>query len=134
METLALYTIIALSAAAALFIIATKWTVVTEHRRLRRILKNGREFEAVVVEARPIHASVLRPENVRLKIQLLTQKSVEIRFNYDASYPEWRELAVGKIITVDIDPADHRVVLITRKSSRFNPVSAGMRAGELLAA
>lgn len=134
METLALYTIIALSAAAALLIFATKWTVVAEHRRLKRILKNGREFEAVVVEARPIHSSVLRPENVRLKIQLLTKDSVEIRFSYDASYPEWRELAVGKIITVDIDPADHRVVLITRKSSQLRSVSTGIRAVGLLAA
>lgn len=134
METLTLYTVIALSATAALFIIGTKWALVAEHRKLRQVLKNGREFEAVIVEARPVRPSVLRPENVRLKIQLLAEKSVEIQFDYDASYPEWRELAIGKIISVDVDPANHRVVLVTRKSSRFNPVSVGMANSRLLAA
>lgn len=134
METFTLYAIGALAAGVAVLIFRTRLARLREHRKLRQVLKNGREFEALILDAKPITPSVIRTENVRLRVQLLSEKPVEIRFDYDATYPEWRELAIGKVITIDVDPADYRTVLITRKSSRLDPPAVAHPAGRLVAA
>ncbi|WP_342082902.1 hypothetical protein [Dyadobacter sp. OTU695] len=115
---LTLYTIASLVLAALILIGGGKWLRIRENRKLTRVLRNGREYEALILDARSIKPSIFNTENIRLKVQILAEKPLVVEFGYDASYPEWRELMTGKVITVDIDPADPGNVLIVRKSSR----------------
>ena len=115
---LTLYTITSLVLAAVTLVGCGKWLRVRENRKLKRVLRNGREYEALILHARSIKPSIFNTENIRLKVQIWAEKPLVVEFGYDASYPEWRELATGKMITVDIDPDDPRNVLIVRKSSR----------------
>ncbi|GGM99127.1 hypothetical protein GCM10010967_36360 [Dyadobacter beijingensis] len=117
--------IIALPVLAAVMLVGGgNWFQMRESRKLKRVLKNGREYEAIILEAWPINPSVFYTENIRLKVQILSETPVVVEFDFDASFPEsQRELVVGKVITVDIDPADPRNVLIVRKSSRPSALS-----------
>lgn len=118
MGMLTLYTIASLVFATATLAGGNKWMLVRENRKLKQVLKNGREYEAMILDARAIKPSIFNTENIRLKVQILADKPMVVEFDYDASYPEWRELVTGKVITVAIDPADPHNVLIVRKSSR----------------
>jgi len=129
---LTLYTIASLILAAVTLIGGSKWLQTREHRKLKRVLKNGRDYEALIVDARPIKPSIFNTENIRLKVQVLTEKPLVVEFDYDASYPEWRELITGKVITVAIDPADPHNVLVVRRSSRPSKLPAAGK-GALLA-
>ncbi|MGG7661059.1 hypothetical protein [Dyadobacter sp. BHUBP1] len=121
---LTLYTIASLAFATVTLFGSSKWMLVRENRKLKRVLKTGREYEALILDARPIRPSIFNTENIRLKVQILAEKPLVVEFDYDASYPEWRELVAGKVITVDIDPADPHNVLIIRKSSRTSKPSS----------
>jgi len=120
---LALYTIASLAFAAAALMTGGQLARTREHRKMKRVLKNGREYEALILNAQPITPSIFNTENIRLKVQILSEKPVVVEFDYDASYPEWRELVTGKVISVDVDPGDNRNIMITRKSSRPPKVS-----------
>lgn len=124
MAMLTLYTITSLVFAAVTLIGSGKWLRVSENRKLKRVLRNGREYEALILDARSIRPSIFSTENIRLKVHILAETPFVVEFDYDASYPEWRELMTGKVITVDIDPGDPRNVLIIRKSSRPTKVSS----------
>lgn len=115
---LTLYTIASLVLAAVILIGGGKWLRIRENKKLTRVLRNGREYEALILDARSIKPSIFNTENIRLKVQILAEKPLVVEFGYDASYPEWRELMTGKVIIVDIDPTDPGNVLIVRKSSR----------------
>lgn len=121
---LTLYTIASLALAAVTLIGGGTWLRVRENRKLVRVLRNGTEYEALILDARSIRPSIFSTENIRLKVQIWAEKPFVVEFDYDASYPEWRELMTGKMITVDIDPANPGNVLIVRKSSRPAKVSS----------
>jgi hypothetical protein len=118
MAMLTLYTIASLVLAAVTLIGVGTWLRIRENRKLTRVLRNGREYEALILDARSIRPSVFSTENIRLKVQIWAEKPLVVEFDYNASYPEWQELMRGKMITVDIDPGDPSNVLIVRKSSR----------------
>lgn len=124
MAMLTLYTIASLVLAAVTLIGGGKWMRLREKSKLKRVLKNGREYEALILNAQPVRPSIFNTENIRLKVQILTEKPLVVEFEYDASYPEWRELMTGKVITVAVDPADPHNVLVVRRSSRPSKVSA----------
>jgi hypothetical protein len=130
---LTLYTITALAFAVVTLLSGSKLIQTRESRKLKKILKNGRECEALILDVRPIKPSIFNTENIRLKVQILSEKPLVTEFDYDASYPEARELMTGKIITVDIDPSDRRSVMITRKSSRPSKPSAATSGSALFA-
>lgn len=115
---LTLYTIASLVLTTVTLVGGGKWMRIRENRKLKRVLKNGREHEAVILDSRSITPSVFNTENIRLKVQLLAENPIVMEFDYDASYPEWRELTTGKVVTVAIDPADSRNVLLVRRSSQ----------------
>ncbi|MCF0073482.1 hypothetical protein LZD49_23590 [Dyadobacter sp. CY261] len=121
---LTLYTIAALAFATVTLISGGKWLRAHESRKLKKVLRDGREYEALILDTQPIKPSIFSTENLRLRVQLLGEKPVVVEFDHDASYPEYRELMTGKVITVDIDPADHRNVMIVRKSSIQSKPSA----------
>ncbi len=128
MEMLTLYTITALALAIITLISGGKWMQMRDSRKLKGVLKNGREYEALILNAQPVKPSIFSTGNIRLKVQIMTEKPHVMQFDYDASYPEWRELMTGKVITVDIAPADPHNVLIVRKSSRpakSSPATSG---------
>jgi len=118
MAMLTLYTIASLVLAAVILIGGGKWLRIRENKKLTRVLRNGREYETLILDARSIKPSIFNTENIRLKVQILAEKPLVVEFGYDASYPERRELMTGKVIIVDIDPTDPGNVLIVRKSSR----------------
>ena len=118
MEMLTLYTIASLAFATVTLVGGGKWKLAHENRKLKRVLKTGKEYEALILDAQPVRPSILNTENIRLKVQILMDKPLVVEFDYDATYQEWRELMTGKVIKVDIDPADPHNVLIIRKSSR----------------
>ena len=118
MEMLTLYTIASLAFATVTLVGGGKWKLAHENRKLKRVLKTGKEYEALILDAQPVRPSIFNTENIRLKVQILMDKPLVVEFDYDATYPEWRELMTGKVIKVDIDPADPHNVLIIRKSSR----------------
>ncbi|PSL26553.1 hypothetical protein [Dyadobacter jiangsuensis] len=115
---LTLYMIASLTFATVTLVGGGKWMLVRENRKLKRVLKTGREYEALILDAQPVRPSIFNTENIRLKVQILAEKPLVVTFDYDASYPEWRELVTGKVIRVDVDPTDPQNVLIIRKSSR----------------
>lgn len=109
-----------------------KWAMLRENRKLKQLLKDGCEYEAVILQAMRIKPLLLSTKNVRLKVQILAEKPIITEFDYDASFFEWRELVTGKIITVDIDPNDPTNIIITRKSSRFSDPARGIQPNALL--
>lgn len=118
-----LYTITSLVLAAAALVGCGIWLRTRESRKLAQVLRNGREYEALILNARSIRPSIFSTKNIRLKVQIWAQKPLVVEFDYDASYPEWRELMTGKMVTIDIDRDDPSNVLIVRKSSRPAKVS-----------
>lgn len=130
---LALYTMASLAFAAATLISSGKWLQMLENRKLKRVLKNGREYEALILHASAVKPSIFGTENIRLKVQILAEKPIVVEFDYDASYPEYRELLTGKIITVDIDPSDAGNMMITRKSSRLADSAGKLKGNALMA-
>ena len=124
MAMLTLYTIASLVLATVTLISGGTWLRTRENRKLKLVLKNGREHEALILDAQPVRPSIFNTENIRLKVQILAEKPLVVEFDHDASYPEWRELMTGKVITVAIDPADPHNVLIVRKSSQPSKVSS----------
>ncbi|MBO9617349.1 MAG: hypothetical protein J7619_32000 [Dyadobacter sp.] len=124
MEMLTLYTIASLAFATVTLVGGGKWKLARENKKLKRVLKNGKEYEALILDAQPVRPSIFNTENIRLKVQILMDKPLVVEFDYDATYPEWRELMTGKVIKVDIDPADPHNVLIIRKSSRPSKLSS----------
>lgn len=124
---LTLYTIASLALAAVTLIGGGTWLRIRENRKLIRVLRNGAKYEALILDARSIRPSIFSTENIRLKVQIWAEKPFVVEFDYDASYPEWRELMTGKMITVDIDPGNPGNVLIVRKSSRPAKVSSPPR-------
>lgn len=118
MVMLTLYIIMSLVFAAVILIGGGRWLRIRENKKLAQVLRNGREYEAQILDARSIRPSIFGTENIRLKVQIWAEKPFVVEFNYDASYSEWREMTAGKMITVDVDPGDPRNVLIVRKSSR----------------
>lgn len=128
---LTLYTIASLALAAVTLVGGGKWMRVRESRKLKRVLKNGREYEALILDARPIRPSIFNTENIRLKVQILARKPLVVEFDYDASYPEWRELTTGKVITVTMDPADPHNVLVVRRSSKPSKLSSAGKSALL---
>lgn len=131
MAMLTLYTIASLALAAVTLVGGGKWMRVRESRKLKRVLKNGREYEALILDARPIRPSIFNTENIRLKVQILARKPLVVEFDYDASYPEWRELTTGKVITVTMDPADPHNVLVVRRSSKPSKLSSAGKSALL---
>lgn len=129
---LTLYTIASLVLAIVTLISGSKWIRIRENRKLKRVLKDGREYEALILDAQAIKPSIFNTENMRLKVQVLAEKPLVVEFDYDASYPEWRELMTGKVITIDIDPSDPHNVLVIRKSSQPSKRSSAGK-GALLA-
>lgn len=121
---LTLYTIASLLLATVTLVTGGRWMRVRENKKLKRVLKNGTECEALILDAQSIKPSIFNTENVRLKVQLLAEKPLVVEFDYDASYPEWREMMAGKVIKVAIDTADPHNVLIVRKSSRPSKLSS----------
>ncbi|WP_291208939.1 hypothetical protein [Dyadobacter sp.] len=121
---LTLYTIASLAFATVTLVGGGKWKLARENKKLKRVLKNGKEYEALILDAQPVRPSIFNTENIRLKVQILMDKPLVVEFDYDATYPEWRELMTGKVIKVDIDPADPHNVLIIRKSSRPSKLSS----------
>ncbi len=132
MVMLTLYTIASLVLAIVTLISGSKWIRIRENRKLKRVLKDGREYEALILDAQAIKPSIFNTENMRLKVQVLAEKPLVVEFDYDASYPEWRELMTGKVITIDIDPSDPHNVLVIRKSSQPSKRSSAGK-GALLA-
>lgn len=131
MGMLTLYTIASLALATVTLGGGSKWMLARENRKLKRVLKNGRQYEALILDAQPLKPSIFNTENIRLKVQILTEKPLVVTFDYDATYPEWRELVTGKVITVDVDPADPHNVLIVRKSSRPSKLSSASNSALL---
>lgn len=129
---LTLYTIMSLVFAAVTLIGSGKWLRVRENKKLAQVLRNGREYEAQILDARSIRPSIFSTENIRLKVQIWAEKPLVVEFDYDASYPEWRKLMAGKVITVSVDPGDPRNVLIVHKSSR-PPKLSSVTSNTLLA-
>lgn len=115
---LTLYTVASLALAAITLLGSGKWLHFQENRKLKRVLKNGVEYEALILDARPINPSIVNPENIRLEVQILAEEPRFVTFDYDASYPESRGLVTGNIIQVAVDPVDPHNVLIIRKSFR----------------
>jgi hypothetical protein len=132
MVMLTLYTIMSLVFAAVTLIGSGKWLRIRENKKLAQVLRNGREYEAQILDARSIRPSIFSTKNIRLKVQIWAEKPLVAEFDYDASYPESRELMAGKVITVDVDPGDPRNVLIVRKSSR-PPKLSSITSNTLLA-
>lgn len=131
MEMLTLYTIASLALASVTLIGGGKWLQIREHNKLKRVLRNGRQYEALILDAQPIKPSIFNTENIRLRVQILSEKPVVMEFNYDAPYTEWRELTTGKVVTVDIDPDDQRNVMLVRKSSQPKAAPAAGRSALL---
>ncbi|ACT94246.1 hypothetical protein [Dyadobacter fermentans] len=131
MEMLTLYTIASLALASVTLIGGGKWLQIREHNKLKRVLRNGRQYEALILDAQPIKPSIFNTENIRLRVQILSEKPVVMEFNYDAPYTEWRELTTGKVVTVDIDPDDQRNVMLVRKSSQPKATPAARRSALL---
>jgi hypothetical protein len=115
MDTLVINAIASIILIAGFASLCLEWLFFSEYRKLKRILRNGREYEAVILGIKPQRPTMLSPENVRLRVQLLAEKPIVTEFSYEATYPEYRELGVGKIITIDIDPANRGAAIITRK-------------------
>lgn len=115
---LTLYAIASLVLATVTLVGGVKWMRTREHRKLKQVLKSGREHEALILGAHAIKPTIFNTENIRLKVQLLTEKPLIVAFDHDATYPESRELMTGKVITVAIDPADPHNVLVVRRSSQ----------------
>lgn len=131
MGMLTLYTIASLVLATITLAGGSKWILARENRKLKRVLKNGRQYEALILDAQPLKPSIFNTENIRLKVQILTEKPLVVTFDYDATYPEWHGLVTGKVITVDVDPADPHNVLIVRKSSRPSKPSSASKSALL---
>ena len=129
---LTLYTIASLVLATVTLVGGVKWMQTREHRKLKQVLKSGREHEALILDAQSIKPSIFNTKNIRLKVQILTKKPLIVEFDHDATYPESRELTTGKVITVAIDPADPHNVLVVRRSSRPSKLSSAS-SGSLLA-
>ena len=115
---LTLYTIASLVLAFVTLVGGSQWMRTREHRKLTKALKSGREHEALILDSRSIKPTIFNTENIRLKVQILTDNPIVVEFGYDASYPEWRDLTTGKVVTVAMDPADPQNVLVVRRSSQ----------------
>lgn len=127
MEMLALYTFAALALAILFLVGAGKWLQTRESSKLRSVLKNGAEQQARILHVQRISPSLLNSDNIKLKVELLGGKPETLTFSHDSPEPEAHELVAGEVITISIDPADRRNVLIVRKST-FAPARVGSLA------
>lgn len=125
MDTLVINVTASLILIAGFASLCLEWVVFSEYRKLKRILRDGREYEAVILSVKPLRPTMLSMENVKLRVQLLSETPIVTEFKYEATYPEWRELCVGKIIKIDLDPVNRGAAIITRKQvgGYFPPIS-----------
>lgn len=114
METFIIYTLTTIFFGGILLMLAFEWMTNAEHRKLTRVLRDGQECEATILNVTSIRPTLFNMANVKItaEIKRTGEQPAVIRFKYEATYPEWQKLHTGRIVTIDVNPHNSRSVLL----------------------
>jgi hypothetical protein len=114
MEAIIMYTFTSIFVGGIGLTLAFEWITSSEHRKIRKVLRDGQECEATILNVTSITPTLFDMANVRItaEIKRPNEKPAVIRFKYEATYPEWQKLHTGRIVTIDVSPHNSRSVLL----------------------
>ncbi|QRR01999.1 hypothetical protein [Dyadobacter sandarakinus] len=98
-----------------------------QERCLANTLRNGREFDGIILDVFPIRPIVFHAPNVWLRVLIFPEKGEphEIRFVYESTCLEWPTLFAGNHIRVAFDPCHpEHVHILSPQQNPEQPASS----------
>jgi hypothetical protein len=114
MEAIVMYTLTSIFVGGILLTLAFEWITSSEHRKIRKVLRDGQECEATILNVTSITPTLFNMANVKItaEIKWPDEKPAIIQFKYEATYPEWQKLHTGRIVRIDVNPHNSKSVLL----------------------
>jgi hypothetical protein len=122
MEAIIMYTITSIFIGGILLTLAFDWLTRLEHRKITKVLRNGQEYEAKVLNVTAITPTLFNMANVRItaEIRRPSENPTIIQFKYEATYPEWKKLHTGRIVRIDVNPFNPKSILLNDSQPAHN--------------